>query len=80
MFDEQVFYGMGENLLVLLILVPLVVGTWWWTVRLINKVQNIDLKAVYSIIYSNAYTAVAARLGTMWIVYKLVELAYGRPV
>ena len=66
--------------MILLILVPLVVGTWWWTVRLINKVQAIDLKAVYKLIYSNAYTAVAARLGTMWIVYKLVELAYGRPV
>ena len=74
------WYRLGENFIVLLVLVPLIVGTWWGTIRLINKVQGVDLGKAYATIYSNAYTAVVARLGTMWIVYKLVELAYGRPL
>ena len=80
MNEDQFFMSVGESLVVLLVLVPLVVGTWWGVLRLINKAQGVDLKKAYETIYSNAYTAVAARLGTMYIVYKLVELAYGRPV
>lgn len=68
------------NLIILLLMVPLVISTWYFFVKYINNKLGYDLKKIYDLIYSNPYSAVAMRIGTMAILAYLVGIAFNRPV
>ncbi len=69
-----------ENLTVLFLLVPVMVGAWWFLIRLVNRSMGFDLKVVYEKIYANPIASAILRVGIIYSIASLVSAAFGRYV
>ena len=72
--------SMQENLLILFLLLPCMLSTWWGFVYLVNHAMGFKLKEVYETIYSDPLAAAVLRVGVMGTIAYLVNGAFGRLV
>jgi len=69
-----------ENLLILFVLLPCMLLTWWFMVTYVNKRMGFSLKDIYEKIYSDPIASAILRVGTMLVIAIIVIAAYGRIV
>jgi len=69
-----------ENLLIMFGLAPLLIGTWWGMVLLVNRSMDFDLQKVYAKIYKDPIAAAILRVGTIGTIAYLVSQSFGRIV
>ena len=79
-YEISTWQRIGENLIVLLGLAPLMVAAWWALVRLVNKSMGFRPKEVYQKIYSDPLAGAIMRLGVLGILAWIVISAFQRPI
>jgi hypothetical protein len=79
-YEVSTWERIGENLLILLGLAPIMVAAWWGLIRLINWSVGFDTRKVYEKIYSDPVAAAIMRVGIIATVAWLVIAAFQRPV
>jgi predicted transporter len=79
-YEVSTWERIGENLIVLLGLAPLMVAAWWGLVRLVNKSMGFKAREVYAKIYSDPLAAAVMRVGILYVVAWIVIAAFQRPV
>ncbi len=67
-----------DNLLIMFMLLPCLVLTWWGLIRLVNRSMGFDMRKVYERIYSDPMAAAVMRVGLIGSVAYLVGEAFGR--
>jgi hypothetical protein len=70
--------SVSENILVLFILLPCMLITFWWFLRLINWSMKVDLKYVMLRIYTDPIAAAIYRSAVFLTVGQLVIAAFQR--
>jgi len=74
MFDR----GVGDNLVLMLLLAPLMFAVFWFFLSLINKRAGFPLKPVLGRIYENPIASAIYRSAVVIAVAQLVIAAFGR--
>lgn len=69
-----------ENLAILFFLAPIMIGTWWGIVRLVNRSMGYNLKKIYDEIYKDPIASAILRVGVMFTIAYMVGQAFNRIV